>query len=266
MLMRTGLATQILAASRQWLKPVIYVLIRCGISYREFSELARTTYVEVATERFGKRGRPTNISRTAVLTGLSRREVRKQRDMLDSSPEPFTGYVTKASLVLSAWHLDPQFLNPQGRPKYIEAEGDGATFASLVRRCGGSDVPASTLLKELLSANAVRVRADGKLQALQRNFIPHEIDEELIRLWGTVVADVAHTFAHNMTRMPKAPARFERAAVNEQVAASALPEFRIFLQREGQAFLEKVDAWLTEHQATDEDSIRLGVGVYHIQD
>jgi hypothetical protein len=69
-----------------------------------------------------------------------------------------------------------------------------------------------------------------------------------------------------MTRASTLPARFERSAVNDQVAAGALPEFKAVLEREGQAFLERLDAWLTEHQATDGKSIRLGVGVYHIQD
>jgi len=48
-----------------------------GITWKDFAELAKATYVEVATQEFGKRGRPTNVSRTAVLTGLARREVRK---------------------------------------------------------------------------------------------------------------------------------------------------------------------------------------------
>src|SRR5689334_13468124 len=102
-----GVATseQVLAASRQWLRPLVHVLLRCGITWREFAELAKTTYVDVATKQFGKRGRPTNVSRTSVLTGLSRREVRKQRDQLDGAPPVPGGYVTKASLVLSAWHL-----------------------------------------------------------------------------------------------------------------------------------------------------------------
>ena len=66
--------SQVLAATHQWLKPAIHVLLRCGVTWKEFSELARSTYVEVATQRFGKRGRPTNVSRTAVLTGLARAE------------------------------------------------------------------------------------------------------------------------------------------------------------------------------------------------
>ena len=73
-------------------------------------------------------------------------------------------------------------------------------------------------------------------------------------------------------RRAKVPVRFERAAMNARVRAEALPEFRTFLETEGQAFLERVDAWLTAHQARadqstdDAGAIRLGAGVYHIQD
>ena len=265
-------ASQVLAATRQWLKPAIYVLLRCGVTWKEFSELARSTYVEVATQKFGKRGRPTNVSRTAVLTGLARREVRKQRDRLEAGPEVLPGYVTKASLVLSSWHLDPDYVDRNGKPTLLRLEGEGASFSSLLRRCGGTDIRATTLLRELLSAGAVRQRPDGKLEALQRNYIPHTMDEHLIRLWGTVLADVAGTFAHNLTRSGRSPPRFERAAVNARIDPSALPEFRRFIEREGQAFLERVDEWLLAHEVPEStrdensESLRLGAGMYHIQD
>ena len=248
----------------------MHVLIRCGITWRDFADLARTTFVEVATSQFGKRGRPTNVSRAAILTGLTRRDVRKQREQLNVSPEALGGYVTKASLVLSAWHLDPEFLDAQGRPAALTVEGESASFESLVRRCGGSDVPSSALLKELRAAGAVRRSPDGRVEAVLRHYIPHAMDEQLIRLWGSVLADVATTYLHNLTRTGRTPARFERAAVNDRIARAALPEFRTYLEHEGQQFLERVDAWLTEHQAkddaTDEQVIRLGVGTYHIQD
>jgi len=270
--MASASTSQVLAASRQWLKPVVHILIRCGVTWREFSELAKTTFVEVATHQFGKRGRPTNVSRTAVLTGLARRDVRKQRENLEEAPEGLTAYVTKASVVLSAWHLDPEFLDSKGKPRALAVEGEGVTFASLVRRCGGGDIRPSTLLKELRSAGAVHELEDGRLEPLLRNYIPHAMDEQLIRLWGTVLADVATTYVHNLTRTAKQPSRFERSAVNDRIARSALPEFRKFLDQEGQAFLERLDAWLTAHEVPDGvenprgDSIRLGAGLYHIQD
>jgi hypothetical protein len=247
----------------------VNVLIRCGVTWREFSELAKATYVEVASTQFGKRGRQTNVSRTAVLTGLARREVRKQRERLEAGPEPEPGgHVTKASLVLSAWHLDPEFLDREGKPALLPLEGEGASFATLLRRVGAGDVRPSTLLKELRGAGAVRQLSDGRLQALQRIYIPHSLDEEMVRLWGQGLTDIATTSLNNLTRGPRTPARFERAARNNRVAASALPEFREFLNREGQAFLERLDAWLTAHEATSEGEarLRLGAGVYHIQD
>ncbi|HEY4213477.1 MAG TPA: DUF6502 family protein [Steroidobacteraceae bacterium] len=283
--MTSASSAQVLAATRQWLKPLIHVLIRCGVTWKDFAALSKTTYVEVATRQFGKRGRPTNVSRTAVLTGLARREVRKQRERLASGPEAWTGYVTKASLVLDAWHHDPLFQDGDGKPLLLSLQGEGTTFTTLVRRCGASDVRPSTLLKELKSAGAIRATDDGRYEVLQRHYIPHTMDEEMIRLWGTGVSDISTTYVHNLTRTPSTPARFERSAINFHVRASAVPEFRQFLAREGQALLERMDDWLSKHEARpkegqkeghkdghtdDKDpstaTVRLGVGMYHIQD
>lgn len=264
----------VLRSTHQWLKPLIHVLLSCGITWREFSELAKTTYVEVATDNFGKRGRPTNVSRTAILTGLVRRDVRKHRELLTRAPSTLPGYVTKASLVLSAWHLSPDFRDKQGRPAVLRLTGKGKSFDALIEEAGGSDVKASTLLKELVSAGAVRIRSDGRLQALMRDYIPHSIDEQLIRLWGTVVADVANTYVHNLTRAGthtgKSDTRLERSAVNDRMPASAAPMFAQMLQKEAQGFLERMDKWLTAHEIKDHpaegEAVRLGVGLYQIQD
>jgi hypothetical protein len=143
----------------------------------------------------------------------------------------------------------------------------------LLHRSGAGDIPATTVMRELLAARAIRKRDDGRLEALQRNYIPRATDEQLIRLWGTVLGDVANTYVHNITRSGRTAARFERAAKNEQIPLTLAPQFREFLEREGQAFLERVDAWLAEHQVDPEHpaeanprTTRMGAGVYQIQD
>jgi len=166
--------------------------------------------------------------------------VRKQRQILDAARPAPAGYVSKASLVLSAWHLDPDFLDKDGQPALLRMSGAGKSFAALIERSGGADVRPSTLLKELVHARAVRVRSDGRLQALQRNYIPQTMDEHLVRLWGTVIADVATTYVHNLTRGGKESKRFERSAVNDQMPRTAIAGFAELLEREGQAFLERV--------------------------
>jgi len=262
---------EVLQSTQQWLQPLIHVLLVCGITWREFADLSKSTYVDVASRQFGKRGRPTNVSRTAVMTGLPRREVRRQRGKLVQEPEPQSGYVTKACLVLAAWHLDPEFLDKAGKPAVLKVSGERRSFEALVARCGGSDVRPSTLLKELTSAGAVSQRRDGRVKALMRDYLPHSMDGHLIRLWGSVIADVARTYAHNMTRSERTPARFERAAVNDRIPVTAVPEFLKILNQEGQAFLERMDQWLTAHQTrpraqSDTPSVRLGIGLYQVQD
>jgi hypothetical protein len=126
------------------------------------------------------------------------------------------------------------------------------------------------LLRELRAAGAVHKLPDGRWEPLMRNYLPHTIDETVVRLWGSRMRDMSTTYVHNLTRTAKAPARFERAALNDRIPKSALPEFRKFLDQEGQVFLERIDAWLSEHEAKndapDEEVIRLGIGMYHIQD
>ena len=65
------------------MRPIASLLMRCGMTWKEFAELCKTVFVEVASEEYGIRGRKTNVSRTAILTGMSRKEVKRLRDLLE---------------------------------------------------------------------------------------------------------------------------------------------------------------------------------------
>jgi len=248
------------------LEPVIRLMLRVGVTWREFSELSKAKFVDVATAEFGIRGRPTNISRVAILTGLDRREVRRLRS---SAPETSAkGYQSKASQILSAWFHDADFHDADGSPAPLPIEGDGASFTELMRRHAPA-LPAMAMIKELKSAGAIEELEDGRLRALKRAYVPVGISAERLRLWSSVLADIANTIEHNLNRDASTPARFERRALHLRVDPDALPEFRALLETEGQALLERIDDWLDAHQSVRSaaaDGIRLGVGIYHIED
>ena len=61
------------------LLPIARILLRCGVGYTEFADLAKRAFVEAASADYGVRNRPTNIARVAVMTGLSRKEVSRIR-------------------------------------------------------------------------------------------------------------------------------------------------------------------------------------------
>jgi len=260
------------------LEPVIRLMLRFGITWKEFSELSKTKFVEVATADFGIRGRPTNASRVAILTGIDRREVRKVR--LGADDAPVKGYQSKASQLLSAWHHEADFLDSDGRAAAIPVDGDGATFTELMRRHAPA-LPVVAMIKELKGAGAIEELPDGRLRPLTRTYVPIGLPTERLRLWSSVLSDIANTIEHNFSRdddVPArffsrdgdVPARFERRLSNLRVDRDALPEFRQLLESEGQALLERIDDWLSAHEVPDDnnekDAIRLGVGIYHIQD
>jgi hypothetical protein len=126
------------------------------------------------------------------------------------------------------------------------------------------------LLKELLAVGAVKRTADGQLQAVSRAYIPRQVDPAKTLRAGRVLHDIGNTVVHDLLCAPSETLRFERRAVNERIDPKHLPAFREFLEREGMAFLERVDDWLTAHQVgsgdTGRPAIRIGVGMYHIQD
>jgi hypothetical protein len=88
---------------------------------------------------------------------------------------------------------------------------------------------------------------------------------------GSVLRDLGDTVAYNLARAEDTATRFEGRATNQRMLTADGKAFRAFLEREGQAFLERVDEWLSTHEATPAEQERrrlrrFGVGVYQIQD
>jgi hypothetical protein len=259
----------LLEALGRALEPVVLLLLKSGIGWKDFAEVGKEKFVTVATESFGIRGRPTNAARVAILSGLDRREVARLRRTAKEPRTSVQGYMSKPTQVLHAWHHDARYLDPSGNPKELEIDGaKEGSFAELVQRYAPG-LPLVAMIKELRGAGAIEDVAGNRLRALKRHYIPRELNEDLVRLWGSVLQDLATTFEHNVFRDQDDPPRFERRAISLSVDPKALPQFREMLEREGRAFLERIDEWIAAHEVGAAESgagIRLGVGVYHVQD
>jgi hypothetical protein len=260
----------VLQACRTLLGPVVRLLLRSGVSSREFAEAAKATFVDIASSEFGIRGRRTNVSRVAILTGINRRDVRKLRELLAQPDASAPQYLNPARRVLSGWHQDADFTTASSEPRELFSDERTPSFGDLWRRYGG-DVPQGALLKELIAVGAVERTGEGRLRAASRVYIPRRVDPAKTLRAGSVLRDIGNTVVHDLLAAPREPLRFERRAENDRIDPKSLPAFREFLEREGMQFLERVDDWLTAHQCdaasgADRRGIRIGVGMYHIQD
>ena len=88
-------------------KPLIRLLIAQGVTHAEFAETAKEVYVETALRHFEKDGR-VNRSRVAILTGLTRKEVKNVIDRALSSEQSDKTY-SRPARVLTGWFSDPVF-------------------------------------------------------------------------------------------------------------------------------------------------------------
>lgn len=255
-----------LDACRAMLGPIVRLLLKNGVTWKEFADLSKSVFVDMSGRDYGIDGRVTNASRVSILTGLTRREVKRQRDLLGAETTPAPTKTSNAMRLLSAWYQDPEF-SEGGSPRILAKEGDNASFAVLHRLYGG-DVPAVAMLKELVKVGAVE-ETDGGVRAVSRYYMPDPLDPEAVLRTGEVVGDLGQTVAWNLTREPEEPTRFEGRASEPRVPRQQLPAFRAFLEEEGQTFLERVDRWLHENKSDGAGSMnqrttRMGVGVYMI--
>ena len=257
-----------LSACRQLMEPIIGILLRNGVTHKDLIAICKQIYVQVASEEFGLRGRQTNLARVAMLTGIDRKEVARIKESLNNTHEGEHNqqHQDRLTRLLSSWHQDPDFCDAANNPLPLGIEGEVQSFALLARRYGG-DFPASALLKELKRVGVVEDTPEGKVIATKRYFVPAQSDPGALLRAGSVISDLGNTLHHNLYKANKQqPLRFERRASNTHMAPENLTAFREFVEQEGQAFLEKIDAWLSEHEQPGTDPggtlVRMGVGTY----
>lgn len=258
-------------AVRFLLKPIARILIRGGISWKEFAELGKEAFVEAASEDYGIAGRQTNASRVALLTGLSRREVARIRESQGPDRESEESEVRETQIprVLAGWHQDPLFLDKDGRPRELLKGDQAGEFGDLLKRYAG-DIPPVAFTKELLRLKLIKEQA-GKYIVLSRVYTPALSDPSLLRQAGLSLHDHACTVAHNLNKQREDGPHFERLVSNLNVSQETADKFHDLLKTEGQQFLEKLDAWLSKHDQARPSgrknrAVRVGAGIYFIQD
>lgn len=261
----------VISSCRHLLRPIIRFLLKHGVTQAEFNELSKEAYVDVARQDYGIQGRPTNNSRVAMLTGLSRREVARVRDrLIEGETSPASTQGNQISRVLTGWHLDDEFTDEQGRPKDLPATGPTGSLSRLLKVYAG-DLPHGAILKEMRRRELIEELSSGEFRVLKRDYVHTELDGELIQRMGINLHDHAATLEHNLNEDRMSVPRFEAIADSGKVTATAFLAFQKQLETRGLAFLEEMDAWLADHEIEkNEDAnartVRLGVGVYLIYD
>lgn len=252
------------AAVVRLLGPLIALLLEAGIGVGDLVSLVKVAYVRGA-EHWGREAsgevRP-NISRIAVVTGLTRTEVATILATGEGKSRQSARQGQRAERVLSGWWADPEFQTELGEPAVLNMHGSKRSFAALCRRYSGGRRSAP-ILDELLRVRAVRQLADGRVQAVSRTYATVRWDREGIAALGEHLTEHCATLVKNL-KEPARP-RLDRHIVNHRLD----PRFAPMLIRDIEGLLrvhaDSIDDTLNDRQYVAKPgtpAMGLGVGIY----
>jgi hypothetical protein len=272
--MTNEIQDRLLAAVYACLLPLARLLLRSGITYRQFDSIAKRAFVREAVAESDSRGRAVNISRIAVRTGLSRKEAKRVRDTLDdvlgAADLATADHWGPPARVLHAWHVDGRFTDHNGEPRKLPFQDDEISFAALVRAVAG-DIPPGAIRAELKRCGAVAEGADGSIVALKRYYVPGDVGEKAVAVVSRVLFPVIAGIAHNANPARTVGGFIQRFAYSDRLPLSAAIEFRQWARHRGSEFLEIVDDWLAAHESRDDgraspdQSRTFGMGVFYYE-
>ena len=252
------------------LRPLVRILLRNGISYGTFADLAKGVYIDVARQEFSMGDRKQSTSRVSILTGLSRKEVTRVRKLQRPNDQRSAEQYNRAARVIAAWLREPDFIDEEGQPAILPMSGGGATFSELVRRFSG-DIPARAIRDELMRVGALEQLEDGRIRLLARAYIPKTSEIDKIHILGTDVSHLISTIDHNLR--PDTPEPFfQRKVAYDNLPQEVLPQFRRLTVCKAQSLLETMDRWLARHDRDTNPAVagtdrrRAGIGIYYFEE
>ena len=257
----------LLAAYGRLLGPLIRILIRNGISFEEFAEVAKHSYVTVALKDFEAEGQADSDTRVASLTGLDRNETKRVFDALRSSPDEDQNTHDGIVRILTGWHTDSDFTGPYGVPLELKLEEPGKLdFSELCERYF-SDIKPTSLLNELSRLGIIKETEKGWFRVLKRNYEPEGGAPDGLEHLARTFQDIVTTLDHNQTEEDPSRKLFERHVYTEDgIKEEDLPRFQAFVSNRAQILLEDIDNWLTQLEKpdpADKHDLSTGLGIFH---
>jgi hypothetical protein len=253
--------------------PLVRILLRNGISFREFAEVLKDVFVAVCARDLVVPGRRLTLSRIAIVTGLTRKEVSTIVRDDELRRKALETNANRAAKILEAWHSDTRFLGPYGFPRdlLIEGEDPSGTFSDLVRENSG-DMPVRAMLEELMRVDAARVVEGGEVvRVLKRTYIPTQMTPEMIQIFSQAVRRYIETVDYNLSLQETSSRRFDRVVYPDPgLRVIDVPVFQKEVREYLETVIAEIDYKTSKYQRFDdpdsETTTRVGVGIYFYQD
>jgi len=260
--------SRLLAALGRLLRPLVRLQIRAGITFPLLSDLLRTLYVEVARDDLLPDERSRTDSRISLMTGIHRKELRRQRSV---EPQLEPPVVTLNSQILALWLGAPGYTDPDGTPLSLPRNGPAPSFDSLIATVT-RDLRPRAVLDDWLAQDMVTLAPDGTVTLKAKAYLPREDSEAQLFYFARNLHDHAAAAAANVTATGTPPfldrsVHYDRlgldaAARLEALAREAAQRLLIDINRQALAIAEADDKDAAANPRRPTRRVNLGVYLY----
>lgn len=262
-------ANVLMSAAAKILRPLVRLLLRNGITFKQCSDLLKWVYVQEGKHSAREGYKEASFSKVAVVTGIQRKEVQRVSQL--PTPERASSESdNRAARVVTGWLQDPYYADETGKASRLPLKGEGKSFAALVKQYSG-DIPLYTVLDELIRVGAVEVNEQKQVRLLTRGYIPQLDDEEKINILGEDVADLIQTINHNILH-PGPNSRVQLRVCYNNLPVEVLAKMRRLSQDKAHALMEDIDGWMRQYDrdfspnAKGTGRARAGMGIFYFED
>ncbi len=201
------------------LRPLVRLAIGSGVTFPMLADLLRTLYVDVATRDLLPDERARTDSRISLLTGVHRKELRRQRTPADTHEPPT---LTLSSQVVARWLATPAHTGPDGAPLPLPRLGPAPSFEALVSAVT-RDIRPRALLDAWLDQGIATLDSQGLVRLEHAAYIPQADRQTQVYYFARNLHDHAAAAAANVAAAG-APPFLERAVHYDGLSAEAAAE------------------------------------------
>lgn len=252
-------------ALRRLLRPLVKALVGHGVVFPAVVELLRELYVDVANDEFLVEGKEQTLSRINLMTGVTRREIKRLLSSEREADAPPRS-LSLSARIMTIWLGNEAYLDGQGKPLPLPltAADDEPSLERLVSSVS-KDVRARAVLDEWLRLGVVEM--SGYIIRLKASaFIPEEGYDEKVYYFGRNLRDHIAAGVHNLSE--EGPPFFDRAVYYDNLSTGSLDELRDHVKEHGTSFILEMNR--KARALADQDEIsgerlsgRMTIGVYH---
>ncbi len=198
--LRDDLQTSFDAVSKV-LHALVKFMIARGITYPAATEMLKAVFVNVANSQFALVDKPNTDSRTSMLTGVHRAEVKRLSTAAarNSLPAKSTA-ISLGAQVVARWISDPIYTDKRGKPiplPRIASNDSKPSFETLVASVR-TDIRARPMLDEWLHSGVVELDARDRVHLKVQAFVPKKDLPEKLYFFAKNLHDHVAVSVHNV--------------------------------------------------------------------